>query len=142
MTRRSKEDVLAALEENLPKPVKVVKEIVLKTADSDQIVDAAETDVQYSRDKLKELIDLSSEAIQNMMALASETEHPRAFEVLSTMIKQTGELSQDLVKLQKLRKEIVIKNDQEQGGSQTTNNSIFVGSTEELQKFLKEKKSE
>ena len=73
MTRRSKEDVLAALEENLPKPVKVVKEIVLKTADSDQIVDAAETDVQYSRDKLKELIDLSSEAIQNMMALASET---------------------------------------------------------------------
>ena len=70
-----------------------------------------------------------------MMALASDSEHPRAFEVLSTMIKHTSEMSQDLIKLQKTRKDIT----QEKSGpsSTTTNNSIFVGSTTELQKYLK-----
>jgi len=102
-----------------------------------QIVSDTETDVEYSRDKMKMLIDKSCESINQMMALASESEHPRAFEVLSTMIKHTSEMTQDLVKLQKLRKDIT----QEKGGpsSTTTNNSIFVGSTTELQKYLKGK---
>ena len=87
---------------------------------------------------MKELIDLSSEAINNMMSLAVETEHPRAFEVLSNMIKQSSEMSQDLIKLQKTRKDITqTKDDNERNN--TTNNSIFVGSTKELQKFLKER---
>jgi len=102
-----------------------------------QIVNDTETDVEYSREKMKSLIDQSCEAINQMMALASESEHPRAFEVLSAMIKHTSEMSQDLVKLQKTRKEIT----QEKNGpsSTTTNNSIFVGSTTELQKYLKGK---
>ena len=58
------------------------------------------------REKMKELIDQSSDAINNMMALAAESEHPRAFEVLSNMIKHTADMTQDLVKLQKTRKEI------------------------------------
>jgi TRAP-type mannitol/chloroaromatic compound transport system substrate-binding protein len=100
-----------------------------------QIVNDTETDIEYSRDKMKSLIDQSCEAINHMMALASDSEHPRAFEVLSTMIKHTSEMSQDLVKLQKTRKDIT----QEKSGpsSTTTNNSIFVGSTTELQKYLK-----
>ena len=102
-----------------------------------QIVNDTETDIEYSREKMKSLIDQSCEAINQMMALASESEHPRAFEVLSAMIKHTSEMSQDLVKLQKTRKEIT----QEKNGpsSTTTNNSIFVGSTTELQKYLKGK---
>ncbi len=102
---------------------------------SSQIVNDTETDIEYSRDKMKSLIDQSCEAINHMMALASDSEHPRAFEVLSTMIKHTSEMSQDLVKLQKTRKDIT----QEKSGpsSTTTNNSIFVGSTTELQKYLK-----
>jgi len=100
-----------------------------------QIASDTETDVEYSRDKMKMLIDQSCESINQMMALASESEHPRAFEVLSTMIKHTSEMTHDLVKLQKMRKDIT----QEKGGpsSTTTNNSIFVGSTTELQKYLK-----
>jgi len=59
---------------------------------------------------------------------------------LSTMLKNTSEMTQDLVKLQKTRKDIT----QEKNGpsSSTTNNSIFVGSTTELQKFLKGKKDD
>ena len=84
---------------------------------------------------MKELIGQSSEAINTMMALAAESEHPRAFEVLSNMIKDASQMSKDLVALQKTRKEIT----QEKGAStnSTTNNAIFVGSTTELQKFIK-----
>lgn len=102
-----------------------------------QIVDDTETDIEYSRDKMKSLIDQSCEAINQMMILASDSEHPRAFEVLSTMIKHTSEMSQDLVKLQKTRKDIT--QDKNAPSNNTTNNSIFVGSTTELQKFLKGK---
>ena len=84
---------------------------------------------------MKELIDQSSEAINHMMALASESEHPRAFEVLSNMIKDASQMSQDLVKLQKVRKDITQEKESKSGD--TTNNAIFVGSTTELQKFLK-----
>lgn len=131
---KSKEDIIEALGQNLPVLPKKIK----STVDQGQINDDTENDVEYSRQKMKELIDMSSEAIQNMMALAAETEHPRAFEVLSTMIKQASEMSQDLVKLQKTRKDITQSKDESSKGG-TTNNSIYVGSTSDLQKFLKER---
>lgn len=131
MPLRDKDDIVAALEKNLP----VVPKKIKSNVDQGQINNDTENDVEYSRQKMKELIDMSSEAIQNMMALAAETEHPRAFEVLSNMIKQASEMSQDLVKLQKTRKEIT--QSKEESKSNTTNNAIFVGSTNELQKFLK-----
>ena len=134
MPRRDKDDILASLEKNLQVLPKRIKSIV----DQGQINNDTENDVEYSRQKMKELIDLSSEAINNMMSLAVETEHPRAFEVLSTMIKQSSEMSQDLIKLQKTRKDITQTKDDNEINN-TTNNSIFVGSTKELQKFLKER---
>jgi len=131
MPHRDKNEIVAALEKNLP----VVPKKIKSNVDQGQINNDTENDVEYSRQKMKELIDMSSEAIQNMMALAAETEHPRAFEVLSNMIKQASEMSQDLVKLQKTRKEIT--QSKEESNGKTTNNAIFVGSTNELQKFLK-----
>lgn len=131
MPLRDKNDIVAALEKNLP----VVPKKIKSNVDQGQINNDTENDVEYSRQKMKELIDMSSEAIQNMMALAAETEHPRAFEVLSNMIKQASEMSQDLVKLQKTRKDIT--QSKEESNGKTTNNAIFVGSTNELQKFLK-----
>ena len=126
----AKNEILNELEKNLNIIEKPKTEV-----DKGQIVNDTETDVEYSREKMKELIDQSCEAISNMMALASESEHPRAFEVLSNMIKHTSDMTQDLVKLQKTRKEIT----QEKNGqtSTTTNNSIFVGSTTDLQRLLK-----
>ena len=135
MPPRDKNDIVAALEKNLPVTTKITPEKIKSNVDQGEINNDTETDVEYSRQKMKELIDMSSEAIQNMMALASETEHPRAFEVLSNMIKQASEMSQDLVKLQKTRKEITQSKEETKGA--TTNNAIFVGSTNELQKFLK-----
>ena len=127
----AKNDILNELEKNLNIVEKPKSEV-----SKSEIVSDTEKDIEFSRDKMKELIDQSCEAINTMMALASESEHPRAFEVLSNMIKDASQMSQDLVKLQKIRKDITQEKDVSGGGS-TTNNAIFVGSTTELQKFLK-----
>jgi DNA-binding ferritin-like protein len=127
---KDKPDLISALEKNLSIVEKPKTEV-----DKGQIINDTEKDIEYSREKMKELIGQSSEAIEQMMALASESEHPRAFEVLSNMIKDTCQMSQDLVKLQKVRKDIT--QEKEAPRSDTTNNSIFVGSTAELHKFLK-----
>jgi len=126
----AKNEILNALEKNL-NIVKTPKTEVNKG----EIIRDTEDDVEYSREKIKNLIDQSSEAIEQLMALASESEHPRAFEVLSNMIKDTSQMTQDLVKLQKIRKDITQEKEKSKGD--TTNNSIFVGSTTELQKFLR-----
>ena len=126
----AKNEILNALEKNLDIIEKPKTEV-----DKGQIINDTEKDIEYSREKMKELIGQSSEAINQMMALASESEHPRAFEVLSNMIKDASQMSQDLVKLQKVRKDITQEKESKSGD--TTNNAIFVGSTTELQKFLK-----
>jgi len=131
----AKNEILNALEKNLDIIEKPKTEV-----DKGQIINDTETDIKYSRDKMKELIDQSSEAINQMMALASESEHPRAFEVLSNMIKDASNMTQDLVKLQKVRKDIT--QEKETAASNTTNNAVFVGSTSELQKFLRNNKEE
>ena len=126
----AKNEILNALEKNLDIVEKPKTEV-----DKGQIINDTEKDVEYSREKMKELIDQSCEAINQMMALASESEHPRAFEVLSNMIKDASNMTQDLVKLQKIRKDIT--QEKESATTKTTNNAVFVGSTTELQKFLK-----
>ena len=129
-----KNEIFNALEKNLSVIEKPKTEV-----SKGEIINDTEKDIEYSRKKLKELIDKSSEAITQMMALAVESEHPRAFEVLSNMIKDASQMTQDLVKLQKTRKDITQDKEVTTEKSTTTNNAIFVGSTTELQKFLKEK---
>ena len=84
----AKNEILTELEKNLNIVEKPKTEV-----DKGQIINDTEKDVEYSREKMKELIDQSCEAINQMMALASESEHPRAFEVLSNMIKDASQMS-------------------------------------------------
>ena len=130
---KTQKDILAALETNLPQQLKKIK---TEVAQAEIVVDTEE-DYAYSREKIKDLIEKAEEAIDNMMALASETEHPRAFEVLAGMFKTTTDMMDQLITLQKKRKELTQAEGQKPGESgNTTNNAIFVGSTTELQKFL------
>ena len=131
---KSKEDILSALQTHIPQELQKIKTEVAQSA----IVVDTEEDYAYSREKIKSLIERSEEAIDSMMALATETEHPRAFEVLSGMFKTTTDMMDQLITLQKKRKELTQSEEQKQNASgSTTNNAIFVGSTTELQKFLK-----
>jgi len=125
-----KNEILNALEKNLNIVEKPKTEV-----SRGEIVSDTEKDIEFSREKMKELIGQSCEAINTMMALAAESEHPRAFEVLSNMIKDASQMSKDLVALQKTRKEIT--QEKNAPANNTTNNAIFVGSTTELQKFIK-----
>ena len=132
MTQKKKEDLLAALNKNLPKEIE-------KKKDNTDIIQDTEEDYQYTREKLKNLVGQSEEAIELMMALAHDTEHPRAFEVLGNLLKNTGDITDKLLQLQKKRKELT---QEEAKVGNTTNNAIFMGSTTELQKFLKNKKEQ
>ena len=96
-------------------------------------------DYEFARSKYYELVQKGDEAIDLMLDLARESEHPRAFEVLSTMIKQNAEIADRLMDLQKKKKEVK-KVDQSgvQGliPHQLTQNNVYVGSTTDLQRML------
>ena len=94
-------------------------------------------DFETGRKNLYNLLDKGNEAIDGILELAKEGEHPRAYEVAGQLIKTVSEVSQNLLDLQdKLKK---VKEISEKGPKNVTN-ALFVGSTTELQKMLKEKK--
>ena len=94
-------------------------------------------DFETGRKNLYNLIDKGNEAIDGILNLAKEGEHPRAYEVAGQLIKTVSEVSQNLLDLQdKLKKVKEIPNT----GPKNVTNALFVGSTTELQKMLKEKK--
>lgn len=102
-------------------------------------------DYEHSRGVYYDLIDKGQQGIEEMLELAKASEHPRAFEVLSGMIKNVSDVSDRLMILNKTKKQIE-QFDKEQplltGNSGTTNNNIFIGSTTELQRFLQNQSAE
>jgi hypothetical protein len=92
-------------------------------------------DYEYSRANLYSLIEKGQEAINGIMELASEGGSPRAYEVAGQLIKSVGDVADKLIDLQKKVKEV------EEDVSKTTNvtnNAVFIGSTTELSKLLKQ----
>ena len=95
-----------------------------------------EIDFETGRKNLYNLLDKGNEAIDGILNLAKEGEHPRAYEVAGQLIKTVSEVSQNLLDLQdKLKK---VKDIPDKGPKNVTN-ALFVGSTTELQKMLKKK---
>ena len=103
-------------------------------SDSDHI----ESDYQYSRDQLYKLIEKGQKAITGIIDVASGSDHPRAYEVAFQGMKHVADMTDKLIDLQKKMK--TIEGDVPQKGPSTINNTMFVGSTAELQKFLKQSK--
>ena len=94
-------------------------------------------DFETGRKNLYNLLDKGTEAIDGRLELAKEGEHPRAYEVAGQLIKTVSEVSQNLLDLQdKLKKVKEVPNT----APKNVTNALFVGSTTELQKMLKEKK--
>lgn len=122
-----------------PKPeVREVKSISVPDTDKKDL-DKDYSDVRHN---LKDLIQKGSTAIDGILNLANETEQPRAYEVLAQLIKTVAETNKDLLNMHNQMK--TIKGEQQQSSSNNTitNNSIFVGSTAELQKLLRGKLKE
>ena len=94
-----------------------------------------DNDYKYSRDTYYELVEKGKESLELMIEVARESEHPRAFEVLSGMIKNISDVNDRLMDLNKKKKDLDRK--EEIKNIANTTNNLFVGSTAELQKLLK-----
>jgi len=98
-------------------------------------------DYKYARANYYELLERGKESLDLMIEVARESEHPRAFEVLSNMMKQMADINDKLMNHNKKEKELSQAQKQEEVKKMTQNN-IFLGSTSELQKFLKKNNQE
>ena len=96
-------------------------------------------DYEFSRETYRDLIRTGTHSLDSLAELARESEHPRAFEVLSKSIKDIGDTTEKLMALQKTKKDLK-KEDEE--SKRITNNNVFVGSTTELQRLLLDKDKE
>jgi len=102
-------------------------------------VDDIKKDYEYTRGNLYSIIEKGQEAINGILELAQETETPRAYEVAGQLIKSVSDATDKLMELQKKLKDVEQEKDNK--NPTTVNNALFVGSTAELQKLLKQDRS-
>ena len=95
-----------------------------------------EKDYDYTRANLYSLIEKGQESLNGIMELAGESASPRAYEVAGQIIKSVADTTDKLMELQKKVKEV--DEEKAKGPSQVTNNAVFVGSTSDLSKMLKQ----
>ena len=118
----------------------IEKEIVKKEPDGiiEKLKDTQsqiDKDYEYTRGNLYSLVEKGQEAINGILELAQESDSPRAYEVAGQLIKNVGDVTDKLLDLQQKMKDL--KKEDKGGPTSVTNNAVFVGSTSELQKFLK-----
>lgn len=140
--KKDKTQLTNALLSNIPNDIKME---IVEAEDSSPgpsdgvLIGQGEEDFEYIRTNMKYLLETSSEAISNMNALAADSEHPRAYEVLSGMIRNAADISHNLLILHKERKKLIRGEGKLQPKTpQTTNNTVFIGTTNDLKKAMKE----
>lgn len=100
-----------------------------------QVPDDPRKDYEYTRANLYNLIEKGQEAINGILEVAQSSDHPRAYEVAGQLIKSVGDVSDKLLDLQKKMKDLDAPT---KNGPTTVNNALFVGSTAELSKLIKQ----
>ena len=119
-------------QESIDRALNVKAKIVKETPK--KIKDTPQDDFEYSRGQLYNLVEKGQEAIDGIMDVCQDSQHPRAYEVAGQLIKSVGDVTDKLLDLQKKMKDI---EKPQKSGPNTVNNALFVGSTSELQKILK-----
>lgn len=112
------------------------KEIVV--AESEQTDPTVDNDFLVARKNINSLLTKGNTAIDQLLLVAKETEHPRAYEVAANLIKTLGDLNKDLLDLQKKKKELLGANST--GNTTNIDKAVFVGSTNELVKLIRSNK--
>jgi|TARA_B100000287_G_scaffold122227_1_gene114062 hypothetical protein len=123
------DEVLGIIE----KPLKEIKKVEHVTPIVNGNDD--ETDFQYARENLYNLIERGQDGLDELIEIAKQSEHPRAFEVVGQLIGKLTDTNKELLNLHKTKKDITTEST-----PKTVSNNLFVGSTAELQKFLKKGK--
>jgi len=102
--------------------------------------DPINSDADFARNNIRELVTQGNQAVDELMLIARDGQHPRAFEVLSGLMKNLADMNKDLLEIQKRKKDLVPK--AESQNSLNIDKAVFVGSTAELVKMLKTQKQE
>ena len=126
-------DNILEIAENLPKVTKDTSPRVMPEINGME----EDTDFKYTRENLYNLLERGQAAVEELLEIAKQSEHPRAFEVVGQLIGKLTETNKELMGLHKTKKDLST----ERGPTNVTN-ALFVGSTSDLQKMLKEKSTE
>ena len=102
----------------------------------DDTLDHADADYKYSRENFYNLVERGQDAIDGILEVAKEGEHPRAYEVVGQLIKNVAEVTEKLADLQEKMKKLKEVPD---NAPKNVTNALFIGSTKELQNLLKDK---
>jgi hypothetical protein len=100
--------------------------------------DPVVSDAQFARENIRELISKGNSAIDQLLLVARDTEHPRAYEVAAGLIKNLGDLNKDLLEIQKRKRDLAPKETAPSNGL-SIDKAVFVGSTAELIKLVRNK---
>jgi hypothetical protein len=101
-------------------------------------VTKVDDDADFARDNIRTLIEKGNLAVDGILHVAKESEHPRAYEVAANLIKNLSDLNKDLMEIQKRKKDLAPQS--QRSGDINVDKAVFVGSTTELVKFLKNNK--
>ena len=117
---------------DLPEKIKDITPKIPRPKENEDV----DSDYKYSRENLYNLVERGQDAIDGILDLAREGEHPRAYEVAGQLIKNVGEVTEKLLQLQEKMKKLKEVPDK---APKNVTNALFVGSTTELNKLLKGK---
>ena len=131
------------LNEKLSKALEIEPLEILSSTDIEPvkdivtITDPVDSDAEYARQNLKNLIAKGNDAVDHIVSIAKQSEHPRAFEVAAGMLKNLADMNKDLLEIQKRKQDLkpkITNNTQ----NVIVDKAVFVGSTAELAKLLKQ----
>ena len=105
-----------------------------------EYADPVNADADFARDNIRELVTQGNQAVNELMLIARDGQHPRAFEVLSGLMKNLADMNKDLLEIQKRKKDLAPK--AESQNNLSIDKAVFVGSTAELVRMLKTQKQE
>ena len=123
-------NILGITSRNLKQEILDPKPLIPRPTESQDM----DSDYKYSRENFYNLIERGQDAIDGILEIAKEGEHPRAYEVVGQLIKNVSEVTEKLADLQEKMKKLKEVPDH---GPKSVTNALFVGSTKELQKMLK-----
>ena len=102
-----------------------------------EVQNNADSDYEASRMNLHSLLAQGQDALMHALEVAKQSEHPRAFEVVGGLMKNLADINHQLLDLSEKRQKLATKVEKDNGPTTVTNNAIFVGSTTELNKMIK-----
>jgi hypothetical protein len=127
------------LNEKLSEALEIQPLEIKQSTEIVEIKDVVDDDAEFARQNIRNLIEKGNDAASHIVEIAKQSEHPRAFEVAAGMLKNLSDMNKDLLEIQKRKQDLqpkVTNNTQ----NLNIDKAVFVGSTAELLKQLKENK--